>query len=110
MTKALAVALILGLAACGEKAKYAPVSDTPAPKMETAGVVKPDPDKELAHRVVRAIEEAKLHGVDAVAVDGVVTLWGSAVSVKERDRAGQVAARVEGVQAVENRLEIVTGS
>jgi osmotically-inducible protein OsmY len=59
---------------------------------------------------MRAIDEAKILGIDARAVDGVVTLWGATVSARERSRAGEIAARVEGVKALENRLEVVTGS
>lgn len=111
MKKTLAFALILGLAACGDKPALAPVAQAAAPKPLAVAVAdKPDADKELARRVMRAIGEAKLHGIDAESAEGVVTLWGSAVSEKERVRAGQIAARVEGVKAVENRLEIVSGS
>jgi BON domain len=116
MKHALAFALVLGLAACGgDKAKLASAGDTAAPKAIAAAApvaepAKPDADKELAQRVARAIEGAKLHGVDVVAAGGVVTLWGAVPSAGQRDRAAQVAAKVEGVKAVENKLEVVTGS
>jgi osmotically-inducible protein OsmY len=100
MKHTLALALILGLAACGEDANLAPA----------APIVKSDPDTELAERVMRAIDQASLHGIEAVAAEGVVTLWGTTVDANERSRAGDIAARVEGVKAVENRLEVVSGS
>jgi osmotically-inducible protein OsmY len=110
MKQTIAVALILGLAACGEQPNLAPVAQAAAPKAITAEVARADPDKELAQRVMRAIGESKLDGIEAAAADGVVTLWGTTVNAKDRHRAGDIAARVEGVKAVENRLEIVSGS
>jgi len=111
MKQTLAFALMIGLAACSDEGpKLAPVSNAQAPKAATVEVPKPDPDKELAARVGRAIDGAKLPGIDVVAAEGVVTLWGSALSAPERNRAAEVARNVEGVKAVENRLEIVTGS
>lgn len=111
MKKTLALALILGLAACGDKPSLAPVAQAAAPKpIAVAAEEKPDADRELAQRVMRAIDEARLHGIDAVAAEGVVTLWGTALSAKDRSRAGEIALRVDGVKAVENRLEVVSGS
>ncbi len=112
MKKTLAFAMALGLAACGgENPKLAPVASTSA-KVIGAAIepAKPDADKELAQRVSRALEGAKLYNVDAVAVDGVVTLSGSTPSAKERALAAQLAAKVAGVKAVENRLDVVSGS
>jgi osmotically-inducible protein OsmY len=118
MKKSLAFALTLGLAACGgDKPKLAPAADAAAPKTAAAAPLpiatepaKPNLDKELAQRVSRAIEEAKLHGIDVVATDGVVTLWGATPTAKQRERAAQAAAKVPGVKAVDNKLEVVTGS
>ena len=111
MKKTLVIALVAGLAACGDKPSIAPVA-LAAPPQASAAAAEPanDADKALAQRVMRAIGEAGLYGMEAEAAEGVVTLWGTAVSEKERSRAGEVAARVEGVKAVDNRLEIVTGS
>ena len=117
MKQTLAMTLLVVLAACGgEKPKLAPAADgttntiaaTPMPV--AAEALKPDADKELAKRVARAIDGAKLRGIDVVATDGVVTLWGATPTARERDRAGRVAAKVQGVQAVENKLEVVSGS
>jgi hypothetical protein len=117
MKQALAFTLALGLAACnGDKAKTAALGDSAAPKavamapLLAAQPAKPDPDKELAQRVARAIEGAKLHGVDVVAAAGVVTLWGTAPSARARSRAAAVAGKVEGVKAIDNKLQIVAGS
>jgi osmotically-inducible protein OsmY len=110
MKTRLAVASILALAACGKQPELAPLAQAAAPKVVVAEAVKPDPDQELAQRVMRAIDEASLHGIEAVAAEGVVTLWGTTLSAGERMRAGEIALRVEGVKAVENRLEVVTGS
>jgi osmotically-inducible protein OsmY len=116
MKKTLAFAMILGLGACGgDKPKLSPVAAAGTPKPELAAAMpaeaaKQDTDKELAQRVARAIESAKLHGIDVVATDGVVTLWGATPTARQRDHAAQVAAKVQGVKAVDNKLEVVTGS
>lgn len=84
-----------------------------APKAEPAPEPKPDPNKELAKRVMRALEdEGKIHAaaIDVTASGGVVTLWGTAGSQDERQRASRVAYRVIGVTAVENKLAIASGS
>jgi len=125
MKSAIAAVLMLLLAACG---------DAPAPKVETkpvemksepkaleapkaeapkAEAPKPDPNKALAQRVKRALEsEAKVEaaGIDVTASAGAVTLWGTAATDAERRRAAQVAAKVEGVKSVDNRIAVVKGS
>jgi osmotically-inducible protein OsmY len=63
--------------------------------------------------VKRALEgEAKIQaaGIDVTAVDGTVTLWGTAATAGERDRAGGIARKVEGVKSVANKIAIVKGS
>src|SRR3954468_159189 len=83
----------------------APVAKVPEPA--------PDPNKELAARVKRALEgEAKIQaaGIDVTASDGKVTLWGTATTNAERTRAGNAARKVEGVTAVDNQLKVVKGS
>jgi osmotically-inducible protein OsmY len=110
MKKTLAFALVLALAGCGDNVPVAPVSAAPVARTESVEAVKPDPDQELTQRVARAIEAAKLYGVDVVAASGIVTLWGTTVSARERDRAAEVARNVQGVEWVENRLEVVAGS
>jgi osmotically-inducible protein OsmY len=111
MNKTFAIPLMLGLAACGDKPSLAPVAEAATPKVITAAAEPVnDVDQQLAQRVMRAIDEARLNGIEAVSTDGVVTLWGTTVSDKDRHRAGEIALRVEGVKAVDNRLEVVSGS
>lgn len=122
MERALIVLLAVLTAGCAPDApppapqsvvKAAPVAAAPAPKAEPAPEPKPDPNKELAKRVMRALEdEGKIHAaaIDVTASGGVVTLWGTAGSQDERQRASRVAYRVIGVTAVENKLAIASGS
>jgi hypothetical protein len=123
----LAALAAFALAACGDqtappvakKAEPIPVP-TPqakapeAPKPEAkAEEPKPDPNKELAQKVKRALEgEAKIQaaGIDVTANNGTVTLWGTAATAGERNRATATAAKVEGVKTVENKIAIVKGS
>ena len=122
-----ALAAVFALAACSEpspppvakKAEpapptapvaAAPVTPPPAPKAEEP---KPDPNKELADRVKRALtDDAKIQaaGIDVTAQNGTVTLWGTAATQSERNRAGAAAAKVQGVNSVDNRLAVVKGS
>jgi hypothetical protein len=126
----------LTLAACGDqpapKAEMKPVAQaaapvatpvaTPVPVAAPAPAPvaavkeeapKPDPNKELAQRVKRALEaEAKIQaaGIDVTASGGTVTLWGTAASSDERTRASRAAYRVPGVTMVDNKLAVVKGS
>jgi hypothetical protein len=111
MKKTLAIALVAGLAACGDKPSLAPLAEAAAPKA-IAVATEPvnDADQDLGRRVMRAFDEAKLNGIEAVSTDGIVTLWGTTVSHKDRLRAGDIAMQVPGVKAVDNRLEVVSGS
>jgi hypothetical protein len=120
MKRTLAVVLVLGLAACGQEAPKpaAKASPTPAPAVQTAPppaakapeAEKADPNKELAARVKRAIEEGKLDGIDVTAAEGKVTLWGTTQNAAERNRAATLAAKVDGVKSVDNNLKVVKGS
>ena len=116
------------LIACSEEAppKPAPKPAAEAPAPITAAppppppapVAKPeppapDPNKELADRVKRALEDvAKIQaaGIDVTAKDGTVTLWGTAATAAEKNRAAQAARKVDGVKAVENKIAVVKGS
>jgi hypothetical protein len=85
----------------------------PAPVAKAPEAPKPDPDKELAERVKKALEgEAKIQaaGIDVTAADGAVTLWGTAATASERDRAARAAGKVDGVKAVQNKIAVVKGS
>ena len=99
----------------------APITAAPPPP-PPAPATKPEPPKpdprisanqELADRVKRALEEvAKIQaaGIDVTANDGTVTLWGTAATAAEKNRAAQAARKVEGVKAVENKIAVVKGS
>jgi hypothetical protein len=125
----LAAVAALALAACGDqtpppaakKAESVPVP-VPAPQAKApeapkpevkAEEPKPDPNKELAQKVKRALEgEAKIQaaGIDVTANNGTVTLWGTAATAGERNRAAAAASKVEGVKTVENKIAVVKGS
>jgi hyperosmotically inducible protein len=90
-----------------------PVAKPPAPPEPKAEEPKPDPNKELAARVKRALmDDSKIQGagIDVTASSGTVTLWGTAATQSERNRAGATAAKVDGVKTVENKMAIVKGS
>ena len=125
MTRLLVSALLLALAACSDDpppakpaatpAAPAPQAEVPKPAAEAKApeAPKPDPNKELAQRVKQALEgEAKVQAaaIDVTAAEGRVTLWGTAATAGERDRAGQVASKVDGVKSVDNQLKVVKGS
>jgi hypothetical protein len=62
----------------------------------------PESDKALAQRVMRALEkEDRMQAA---------TLWGTALTQDERQRASRAAYRVNGVKKVDNRLAIAGGS
>jgi hypothetical protein len=124
--KLLAVCALAALAGCGDSAPPpkpaaqpaapAPQAAAPAPAAPEAKAPeapKPDPNKELAQRVKRALEgEAKIQAAatDVTAKDGRVSLWGTAATAAERNRAGQIAGKVEGVASVDNQIKVVKGS
>ena len=128
MKTLFALAFALALAACGESTP--PATPTPAatpapspqaeapkpiePKPEAkAEAPKPDPNKELAQRVKQALEgdgKVQVAAIDVTAKEGKVTLWGTAATAAERNRAGQIASKVEGVSGVDNQIKIVKGS
>jgi hyperosmotically inducible protein len=118
MKTILAVALTVALAACSDAPKPPQIAKaaapTPAvPESKATQAPTPDPNKELAARVRKALEEeadTQAAAIDVTASDGVVTLWGTAASADERRRMARVATKVEGVKSVENKLAIVKGS
>ena len=128
MKTILAVALAFALAACGEStppapakpaATPAPAPQVEAPKSEPQPIAKapeapkPDPNKELAQRVKQALEgdgKVQVAAIDITAKEGKVTLWGTAATAGERNRAAQIASKVDGVSSVDNQIKIVKGS
>jgi hyperosmotically inducible protein len=126
MTRILALASILALAACGDskppaKPAAQPASpppqaaapETKAPEVKPPEAPKPDPNKELAQRVKQALEgdrKVQAGAIDVTAKDGRISLWGTTATADERNRAGQIAAQVSGVASVDNQLKVVKGS
>lgn len=121
----VAVLLALALAACGEEPppRPAPKAAAPAaPKPEAkAPAATPKPaepapasaDRSLAERVKTALLAERglnAHGIDVVAKDGVVTLFGTTTTRAGRDMAAKVATQVSGVKQVDNKLAVVAGS
>jgi hyperosmotically inducible protein len=122
-----AALLAFALSGCGQEpppkpaVKVVPLPALPAPQ-ETAKAEPAKPsaeaaraaaDKELAGRVKAALGAERAlnaHGIDVVASNGAVTLFGTAETRMKRDMAGKVAASVEGVKSVENKLAVVAGS
>ncbi len=101
-------------AAAPQAAAPAPALTPPsAPITKAPEAPKPDPNKELAERVKRALEgEAKIQAaaIDVTAAEGTVTLWGTAATAAERDRAASVAGKIAGVKSVTNKIAVVKGS
>jgi hyperosmotically inducible protein len=128
MKKLLAVCAVAALAACGEDvpppkpaaqtpppqaAAPAPAATAPAPEAKAPEAPKPDPNKELAQRVKQALEgDAKVQAaaIDVTAKDGRVSLWGTAATAGERNRAADIASKVQGVASVDNQIKVVKGS
>jgi len=126
----LVPAFVLG--SCGSDApppKPAPKASAPmqqkaapAPQAAPAPAVQPAPPAQqaananpndlLAARVKKALEAGSLQaaGVDVTAASGVVSLFGTVPSNDEKTRAARLAAKVEGVKSVDNRLVVIRGS
>jgi hyperosmotically inducible protein len=130
----LAIAVALGITACGKDEKPKPTAQppassqaptaqpAPAPKTAAPAVAaKPaapppaaaDPDKVLAAQVKVALERSKAvpgQQIDVTAKGGAVTLWGTVGDSTEQAKAVEAAKSVPGVKAVDNKLSIVKGS
>src|SRR5216684_3559893 len=99
-----------------------PLVQTPQPEakievvqkaVEIPKAPKIDEDAALAIKVKSALgadPSLKMLAIDAGASGGVVTLYGTANNRTLRDKAAQVASKVEGVKSVRNELVIVAGS
>lgn len=121
---ALAGLLAVTLAACEEKpppatvappvTQSAPLPETqPAPQQKPAEPPQAAADRELAAKVKSALlaeRSLNANGIDVVVKDGTVTLFGTAETRMRQALAGKVAAGVEGVKSVENKLAVVAGS
>lgn len=121
----LAIAALLGLAACGEAEPPKPAA-TPeppkpvvlapapaAPPPAPAAAPQPSAEELLAERVRRALRDTRKvegQGVGVRVAGGTVTLYGTAPTADERRRIEEFVAGVEGVQAVVSKLVIVRGS
>ena len=124
MKKILALGVVLGfVVACSEPPPPPPkpvakAEPKPAPKVEPVPIKpeppKPDPNKELAAKVKQTLEapDSKLPSgaIDVTAQDGKVTRWGAVPTTAIKNRAGQIASKVDGVKGVDNQLKIVKGS
>lgn len=137
---ATAGVLTLGLVACDRKPsaeqvgqdidravdrtgqQMAQIADKAEDKMDQAGAAISEKaasagatvaDAAITARVKSALiaePGLKSTGIDVVTEKGVVSLFGTAASNANRERATQVAANVDGVKAVENNLAVIQGS
>ena len=119
MTAAL---LAFALSGCGQEPPPKPavkVVPVPAPEVKAAPAQKPAEDaqaaadKALAASVKAALTAERTlnaHGIDVVARNGTVTLYGTSETRMRREMAEKIAARVDGVKSVENKLAVVAGS
>ena len=122
-----ALILALLLVACEKQPAVqtaAPAAPTPvaAKKVErptsTDGDKSPDAKRasanaQLAAKIKSALAaELKLNGagIDVVAEDGGVSLFGTVVAARQIPLAAKVASRVAGVTSVNNKLVVVAGS
>jgi hyperosmotically inducible periplasmic protein len=128
-----ALVLFIGLAACSDKPPVVPAGAAAGSAPEVAArepnpvaeSVQPKPgtvkaeaghreaDAELAARVKSALvadPEINALEIDVVATQGAVTLFGTAPNRAKREKATRVAARIEGVKSVTNKLAVVAGS
>jgi hypothetical protein len=120
------VVIVVGLAACGDEPAVAQAGKNgdPAtsggiarlPVVATSQVPAAptvDENATLATRVIAALRRdpvvGKL-GIDVVSADGAVTLFGTAPTAGDREKAAKVAAGVDGVRSVMNNLVTVAGS
>jgi hypothetical protein len=127
MKKILALGFVVAgfgfIVACSEPPPPPPkpvakVEPPPPPKVEPVPIKpeppKPDPNKELAAKVKQTLDapDSKLPSgaIDVTAQDGRVTLWGAVPTNAIKNRAGQLAGKVDGVKGVDNQLKIVKGS
>jgi hyperosmotically inducible protein len=137
-TAASALAVLLALGACGDRADNTEMPQSAQPNVEisrqgmegakdaeqaqgvrndTAAMgsapdaqpAKDDPDQRIASDVKASLQndpDLAAMKIDVHSRDGTVMLVGRAPDPAARDRAGQLARSVNGVQAVENLLTL----
>jgi osmotically-inducible protein OsmY len=123
MKQMLIAVCVAGLAACDTSTIYKQTAPQPAAQSsagsaqaaapQAQAAPKLDPNEVLAARVKQALERREkilAAAIDVTAVDGTVTLWGTAATAAERARAVKLASSIEGVKAVENKIAVVKGS
>ena len=120
MKSLLIVLCAAGLAACDSSVTQKKADVPPAGPFSPANAAtaspaqakapEADPNTALAARVKKALETIPVDGIDVTASDGAITLWGSTASAAERDRAAGMAAKIDGVKSVDNKLIVVKGS
>jgi hypothetical protein len=120
--KTTLIALCLaGLAACDSSMTQKKLSDVPAAGPFSPATAAPastiqakapevDPNETLAARVKKALEAIRADGIDVTASDGAITLWGTTPTAADHTRAAGVAAKIDGVKSVDNKLAVVKGS
>jgi hyperosmotically inducible protein len=114
----LCAATAASFAACDSSTTQKKLADTPsAGPFSPANAATPaakapeaDANTVLAARVRQALDGMHIEGIDVVAADGAITLWGSTASAAEAKRAQATAAKIEGVKSVDNKLIVVKGS
>ncbi len=80
---------------------------------QAPAVPRVDENAALAARVIAALRRdpaVGTLGIDVVSAEGAVTLFGTAPTHRDREKAARVAAGVDGVRSVLNNLVIVAGS
>lgn len=103
----------VGAKAAGPPAQSAPQPEARATPPATSTAPQAGADAGLATRVKNALNAERLlreDGIDVDARDGVVTLFGTVESRMKLEMATTVAAAVEGVKSVVNKLVVIAGS
>ncbi|UWQ20961.1 mechanosensitive ion channel family protein [Jannaschia sp. W003] len=101
MMRFLLVLLLLALPAFAQEAEAPPSQPSGAISVEEAG----GGDAAIARRIRGILGELDgFEGVTVEAAEGIVTFRGEVLSPEAVDRLGEIAARVEGVVAVENEV------
>lgn len=134
---ALAAALAMGVAACGDKqpdrtSQLPPPGETASSKLERAADAAEQKIEKAADAAERKLDQAgkaiddaavtakvksaligepnlKALSINVDTTAGIVTLKGTADSHENKQKAEQLATTVEGVRAVKNELVVIRG-